>query len=84
MGNQDDMVVVPITTAMSRLSRNRMGAGNVISQISVQVVDAKQMDAAIEQISTVLRERHKIRYEDELHSAQPAGYVESATAITAC
>ena len=24
MGNQDDMVVVPITTAMSRLSRNRM------------------------------------------------------------
>ncbi|MEJ5198204.1 MAG: ABC transporter permease [Anaerolineae bacterium] len=57
MGNQDDQVLVPITTAMARLARNRMGSGNVISQISVQVVDAGQMDAAIEQISTVLRER---------------------------
>ena len=82
MGNQDDMVVVPITTAMSRLSRNRMGAGNVISQISVQVADAKQMDTAIEQISTVLRERHKIRYEDDFTVRSQQDMLESATAIT--
>jgi putative ABC transport system permease protein len=82
MGNQDDMVVVPITTAMARLSRNRMGAGNVISQISVQVVDARQMDAAIEQISTVLRERHNIRYEDDFTVRSQQDMLESATAIT--
>jgi putative ABC transport system permease protein len=82
MGNQDDMVIVPITTAMARLSRNRMGAGNVISQISVQVVDAKQMDAAVEQISAVLRERHNIRYEDDFTVRSQQDMLESATAIT--
>jgi putative ABC transport system permease protein len=59
-----------------------MGAGNVISQISVQVVDAKQMDAAIEQISTVLRERHKIRYEDDFTVRSQQDMLESASAIT--
>ena len=47
MGNQDDQILVPITTAMARLSRSRTGSGNVISQISVQVADPEQMDAAI-------------------------------------
>ncbi len=82
MGNQDDMVVVPITTAMARLSRNRAGSGNVISQISVQVVDAKQMDAAIEQIGAVLRDRHNIRYEDDFTVRSQQDMLESATAIT--
>jgi putative ABC transport system permease protein len=82
MGNQDDMVVVPITTAMARLSRNRAGSGNVISQISVQVVDANQMDAAIEQISAVLRDRHNIRYEDDFTVRSQQDMLESATAIT--
>jgi len=82
MGNQDDMVVVPITTAMARLSRNRAGSGNVISQISVQVVDAKQMDAAIEQIGAVLRDRHNIRYEGDFTVRSQQDMLESATAIT--
>jgi len=82
MGNQDDQILVPITTAMSRLARNRFGSGNVISQISVQVVDAKQMDAAIEQISAVLRERHRIRYEDDFTIRSQQDMLESATAIT--
>jgi putative ABC transport system permease protein len=81
MGNQDDMVIIPITTAMARLSRGRSGAGNVISQISVQVVDAKQMDAAVEQISAVLRERHNIRYEDDFTVRSQQDMLESATAI---
>ncbi len=82
MGNQDDQVIVPITTAMARLSRSRMGAGNVISQISVQVVDAQQMDAAVEQISAVLRERHNVRYEDDFTIRSQQDMLESATAIT--
>jgi putative ABC transport system permease protein len=81
-GNQDDQVLVPITTAMVRLSRNRTSAGNVISQISVQVVDAKQIDAAIEQIGAVLRDRHNIRYEDDFSIRTQQDMLESATAIT--
>jgi putative ABC transport system permease protein len=81
-GNQDDQVLVPITTAMARLSLNRSGSGNVISQISVQVVDAKQIDAAIEQISAVLRERHNIRYEDDFTVRTQQDMLESAAQIT--
>jgi putative ABC transport system permease protein len=81
-GNQDDQVLVPITTAMTRLSRNRSGGGNVVSQISVQVADAKQMDVAIEQISAVLRERHHVRYEDDFSVRSQQDMLASATQIT--
>jgi putative ABC transport system permease protein len=82
MGNQDDQVIVPITTAMARLSRSRTGSGNVISQISVQVVDAGQIDSAVEQISAVLRDRHNIRYEDDFTISSQEDMLESATEIT--
>ena len=82
MGNQDDQILVPITTAMARLSRARSGSGNVVSQISVQVTDTKQMDAATEQISAVLRERHNIRYEDDFTIRSQEDMLESATAIS--
>ena len=81
-GNQDDQVLVPITTAMTRLSRSRSGGGNVISQISVQVVDAKQIGAATEQISAVLRERHHVRYEDDFTIRSQQDMLQSATQIT--
>ncbi len=81
-GNQDDQVLVPITTAMARLSRTRQGSGNVISQISVQVVDAKQMDAAIQQIGEVLRTRHHIAYEDDFTIRSQADMLASANQIS--
>ncbi len=82
MGNQDDQILVPITTAMARLSRARSGSGNVISQISVQVTDKDQMTAATTQIGEVLRERHNIRYEDDFTIRSQADMLESATAIS--
>jgi len=82
MGSQDDQILVPITTAMARLSRNRSGSSNTVSQISVQVVDEDQIDTAIEQISTLLRTRHNIRYEDDFTVQSQADMLESATAIT--
>ncbi len=81
-GNQDDQILVPLTTAMARLQRGRFGGGNVVSQISVQVVDAKQIDAAIEQISAVLRERHHIRFDDDFTVRSQQDMLESATQIT--
>jgi putative ABC transport system permease protein len=82
MGSQDDQILVPITTAMARLSRNRSGASNTVSQISVQVVSKDQIDAATEQIGAVLRERHNIRYEDDFTIQSQEDILESATAIT--
>jgi putative ABC transport system permease protein len=67
---------------MMRLSRSRMGSGNVIQQISVQVADSGQMDAAIEQISAVLRDRHNIRYDDDFTIRSQEDMLESATQIT--
>jgi len=80
-GNQDDVIVVPLTTMLARLQRQRSlggggsfggSGGNRVSQISVQVASPAQMDEAIQQISAILRERHHIRYEDDftIHSQQ--------------
>jgi putative ABC transport system permease protein len=81
-GNQDDQIIVPLTTALSRLQRNRSGGGNVVSQISVQAADSKQMDAAIQQISEVLRQRHHIRFEDDFTIRSQQDILASANQIT--
>jgi putative ABC transport system permease protein len=60
-GNADDMVLAPITTVQARLSRQRTAAGaQNVQTINVQAVSAKDVDAAIQQISAILRERHKV------------------------
>jgi putative ABC transport system permease protein len=84
MGSQDDQILVPITTAMSRLSRSRYGASNTVSQISVQVASKDQIDTATGEISAVLRQRHNIRSaaEDDFTVQSQEDILESATAIT--
>ncbi len=54
--DQDDIVLVPLTTAQERL----MGITYVRS-INVQVSDADKMDEVQENIEKLLRQRHKIR-----------------------
>ena len=83
MGNQDDQVIVPITTAMARLSRSRTATGTTISQISVQVSDEKLMDAATAQVEEILRGRHKVGVGAEDFTVQSQeSLLESATEIT--
>ena len=66
MGAQDDVVMVPITTAMTRLSRQRTTqGGQTVSTINVKVVSDKEVDAAKEQIAAVLRQRHRITGDDD-------------------
>ncbi len=81
-GNADDQILVPITTAMSRLQRNRSAAGNTVSQISVQVVSQSQMDAATQQIGAILRQRHHILYQDDFTIRSQADLLSSANQIT--
>jgi putative ABC transport system permease protein len=81
-GNQDDQILVPITTALARLQRNQVARGQTISQISVQVASSNQMDAATQEISAVLRERHHILYDDDFTIRSQADLLSSATQVT--
>jgi putative ABC transport system permease protein len=82
MGNQDDQVLVPITTAMARLSRTQTSTGASISQISVQVTSASQMDAAIQQITAILEDRHNITDTDDFTVQSQEDLVASATQMS--
>ena len=66
MGNQDDMVVIPITTLQQRLFRAlpARGGGHIVSSINVQVASKELIDSAIQRIGDVLRERHKVVEDD--------------------
>jgi putative ABC transport system permease protein len=76
-GNQDDMILVPLTTLLQRLTNQRTARGGQnVNTIYVQVKDDASMTAAVEQIGELLRQRHRtaqddftIRSQDELLSA---------------
>jgi putative ABC transport system permease protein len=54
-GDQDDTVLIPFQTGQVRL----FGATN-INQIIVQVADSTQMDPVTTQLTTLLRQQHKL------------------------
>ena len=65
-GFLDDQVLVPITSAYYRLSSQRTAQGGInVQTINVQVAGTDQMDGAVQEIATVLRQRHRITGEDD-------------------
>jgi putative ABC transport system permease protein len=66
-GGEDDIIYIPISTGLSRLfPARRTGAGEYrLSSIYVQVITEDRMDAATEQVSDVLRQRHGISFRDD-------------------
>ncbi len=64
--NQDDTVLIPLTTAQTRLFPSRSRTGEfLVSAILVEAVGEDRMDAASEQVSGILRERHGIDFRDD-------------------
>ncbi len=60
-GNQDDEMIVPITTAQTRLvGARRFGASTSVNTVNVQVASADQISAVSAAISDVLRQRHNV------------------------
>jgi putative ABC transport system permease protein len=55
-GNQDDIVIVPLSTAQRKLM-----AITYVQSISVSAVNEKEVDEANSQITDLLRQRHRIR-----------------------
>jgi putative ABC transport system permease protein len=54
--DQDDVVIIPYTSAMKRVS-----GGTTLRSINVGIADANQLSAAQQQIIELLRVRHNIR-----------------------
>jgi len=54
--DQDDVVMVPLNTAITRLSR-----GRYINSIEMSVVRSDLMDAAQAEVETVMRESHRLQ-----------------------
>src|SRR5712691_7643677 len=54
--DQDDVVVMPYTSAMKRVV-----GGTTLRNINVQIGDARQIEGAQQQIVSLLRQRHNIR-----------------------
>lgn len=64
--NQDMQAFVPITTAGTRLvGGQRFRGGNVVSLINVKITDTSVQDLVIQDITAVLRERHRIIFQDD-------------------
>ncbi len=64
--DQDDLALVPLSTAQRRLFPSRRADGNFrIDFIMAQAFSEERQDAAILQIEQVLREKHNIGFEDE-------------------
>jgi putative ABC transport system permease protein len=65
-GDEDDTLLMPYTTAVSRLFADRTSGGETrLSLLFAQVVNPVRQDAAIAQITDVLREQHNIPYRGE-------------------
>ncbi len=66
--SQDDVIIMPITSAQRRLfgsaAQTSSGAPRV-SMITISARSEKQMNAAMSQITQVLRQRHKIIYQQD-------------------
>lgn len=77
--DQDDTVIIPITTAM-----NRIMAMDHIQSISIQVVSSDKMDDVQSEIENLMRQRHKITgdKEDDFTVRNLTSIMETMTSTT--
>lgn len=63
MGSQDDMVIIPITTLKKRLQGSRFP--NAVSMIALKLYQDADNSVVIDQISALLRDRHRLKAGDD-------------------
>lgn len=63
MGSQDDMVIIPITTLKKRVQGSRFP--NAVSMIALKLYQDADNSVVIDQISALLRDRHKLKVGDD-------------------
>src|SRR5512140_130302 len=81
--NQDSQAFVPITTALSRLSRgNNFRGGNTVSTVNVKITEASLQDSVIQEIGDVLRERHHVQFQDDFQIQSQQDILNTANQVT--
>ena len=80
LGSQDDLVIIPLSTAQARLVRR---SENGLDMILVQVVSPEMTASATEEVALVLRNRHHTRVgEDDFTVFSQEDFVSVAKTIT--
>ncbi len=79
--NEDDTVVVPLSTFASRLSTS--STANSVSSIYLEATDADSLSAAYQEVQTALLASHQVTSSDaDFTVSTQASLVETATSIT--
>ena len=58
--DQDDLVLMPLSTAKRRILGTRQGRLDLLGQITLKVTEAAALDATVELSGELLRRRHKL------------------------
>ena len=61
MGAADDYIMIPLTTMQSRIVMQTSAKGRPVQTIAIKAASPDEIDAATEQITEILRQRHHIR-----------------------
>ena len=82
MGSQDDMIIIPITTLKKRIQGSRFP--NSVSMISLKLYQDADNNLVIDQITSLLRERHKLKddAEDDFQIPDMKQVMETMTTVT--
>ncbi len=83
MGSSDNQVFVPITTVQSRLI-TRSSAHEEVDLISISAANSEVMDNAMNEVTSILRARHRINgdEEDDFTIFSQEAFTEAAESIT--
>ncbi len=86
INNSDGNVYIPLSTAQSRLYTTRTRSGDkAVNSITAQAASAEETNAALEQITDILRAEHGITYatEDDFTLISQGDLLETFNTITA-
>jgi putative ABC transport system permease protein len=59
--DQDDVILLPISTATEKVLGVNKANAKAVGQVMVQAVSPRAMDQAMQEVETLLRERHKLQ-----------------------
>ena len=65
-GSEDDLIILPLTTAQERLYNLRTRSGELrVDMILIQAIDSEAISDIVIDAANVLREQHRITFRDE-------------------
>ena len=82
--NQDDQVIVPLSTAQTRLvGASRFRGANTINQITLKAVDSKTAQQVVDEATATMRQRHNtVAGADDFTVTSQQDVIGAATQVT--